>query len=77
MTTLSSRSTLRLPFQHAIFLLQPQHFLLQTAPRFEDATQSIPRVEWREHQASGECDAINGAALYRIDTRIISEKKQQ
>jgi hypothetical protein len=50
---------------------------LQTAPRFEDATQSIPRVEWREHQASGECDTINSAALYRTDTRVISEKKQQ
>jgi hypothetical protein len=43
----------------------------------EDVCQSIPRVEWREHQASGERDAINGTALYRTHTRIISEKKQQ
>jgi hypothetical protein len=43
----------------------------------EDATQAIPCVEWREHQASGERDAINGTALYRSHTRVISEKKQQ
>jgi hypothetical protein len=43
----------------------------------EDASESIPGVEWREHQASGERDAINGTALHRTHTRIISKKKQQ
>jgi hypothetical protein len=70
------RQSLRLPFQYAIFLLQPQHFLLQTAPGLEDITQPIPCVQWREHQAGGESDTVNGTPLNRIHTRIITENEQ-